>query len=65
MAAGFIPGSAEICEFPVLRPRRSFTKRSETTQATVVSFPQKPVYAVVDTCWYHANAMADEEKTRN
>ena len=65
MAAGFIPGSAEICEFPVPRPRRSFAKRPEAASSTVVSFPQKPVYAVVDTCWYHADAMADEEKTRN
>ncbi len=65
MAAGFTPGSAEICEFPVLRPRRSFARRPETVQPTVVDFPKKPVYAVIDTCWYHADAMSEDDKTRN
>ncbi len=34
-------------------------------QASVVNFPERVTYAVVDTCWYHADAMSDEEKSHN
>lgn len=65
MAAGVHPGSAEIVPFPVKGGRRNFGQRMEDMQASVVQFPERVIYDVVDTCWYHADAMAEEDKSRN
>ena len=65
MASGVHPGSAEIVQFPVASRRRNFGQRSENVQASVVNFSERVSYSVVDTCWYHAEAMTDEEKSHN
>ena len=65
MAAGVHTGSAEIVPFPVKGRRRNFAQRAEDMQASVVQFPERVTYAVIDTCWYHADAMAEEDKSRN
>lgn len=65
MASGVHTGSAEIYQFPVSNRRRNFGQRTENMQASVVNFPERVTYAVVDTCWYHADAMSDEEKSHN
>lgn len=62
MATGFHYESAEIYQFPVGERRKSFGKRQETGVSSVIDFPAKASYDVIDTCWYHEEAVASEPK---
>ncbi|MCX8996215.1 DUF2735 domain-containing protein [Rhizobiaceae bacterium BDR2-2] len=65
MTAGFHHDSANIYQFPVATRRRTFGQKAENMQSSVIDFPQPVHYAVVDTCWYHQEAIATDGKTTN
>lgn len=58
MTAGFHPDTAKIYQFPVASGRKNFRQRPENMPSSVLRFPeQAPQYVVVDTCWYHQEAV--------
>lgn len=62
MTTGFHCESAQIYQFPVADRRKTFGKRQETGVSSVIDFPVKAPYDVIDTCWYHEEAVASESK---
>lgn len=65
MTAGFHHDTAKIYQFPVVSRRQNFGQRTENMQSSVISFPAKVEYAVIDTCWYHQEAVIAADKTPN
>lgn len=65
MTAGFHHDTAQIYQFPVASRRRNFRQKAENMQSSVIDFPERVQYAVVDTCWYHQEAVLAEDKTTN
>lgn len=65
MTAGFQHHSAQVYQFPAGERRRNFKQRADGMQATVIELPVHLPYPVVDTCWYHQEAVASEQKPSN
>lgn len=62
MTAGFHHDTAKIYQFPVTGRRQNFEQRSENMSSSVLLFPERtPQYAVVDTCWYHQEAVSTDK----
>ena len=65
MAAGFHHHTAKVYQFPVGERRRNFRQGSENMQSTVITLPVAVSYPVIDTCWYHQEAVSTETKPTN
>ena len=65
MTAGFHHHTAKVYQFPVGERRRNFKQRADNMQSTVIELPVSVPYPVIDTCWYHQEAVASEQTPSN
>jgi hypothetical protein len=65
MAVGFHHETAKIYQLNAFSRGRKISNASEGAPSSVIKFPETVQYAVVDTCWYHQEAVADDGKATN